>query len=197
MSEEDPNVSKIELKPDSPLSTHRTLPHYYGDPIRKLFLAAGVVLLVTLPFLHENFSLPGFVSVLLILILVFSAGIMNPKQRWITLVDMLISAFGFTLFAYDAIRKFDHAFDLLFITNLTLAAIFLFSFYLSTKTTRGSDVYIEKAKKEDELRKNAAPGTEANSIAPSSSSEIQPTKPLRTEEDIRRERFLKSEKDNR
>lgn len=126
----------------------RNLPHYYGDIIRKLFLVSGMIMLATLPFLHVRVSAPVFLSIVFILVLTFAAGFTNPRQKWNTTVNSIISLIGFTIFAFEAITRFERIFDLLFATNMTLSCLFLFAFYLSIKTLRGSYAYIPKAQKE-------------------------------------------------
>lgn len=111
-------------------------PHYYGDMIRKIFLICGFIMLSTLPFLKENISAPIFYSLLLILILAFFAGMTNPKLRYIVVGDIFVSLVGFSIFAFSAISRFDN-FNLFIVTNLALAALFLYAFYLSIKTFRG------------------------------------------------------------
>jgi cation transport ATPase len=131
------------------VTVKKSLPHYYGDIIRKLFLVAGMIMLATLPFLHVRVSAPVFLSIVFILVLTFAAGFTNPRQKWNITINTVISLVGFSIFTFEAVTRFESIFDLLFATNMSLACLFLFAFYLSTKTLRGSYAYIPKAQKEE------------------------------------------------
>jgi hypothetical protein len=122
----------IDQKTSSP-------PHYYGDTVRQLFLVAGIIMFITLPFLRERISSPVFLSVVAILVLTFFAGITSPRRKVVILADVCISLVGFAIFAHQAITKFERVLDLLFATNTILACIFLYTFYLSLRTFRNFD----------------------------------------------------------
>lgn len=119
--------------------------HYHGDMVRKLFVAAGAVMIITLPFLSHRLPLPPFFSALFIVILGSAAGFVSPKSKWIIPANFVISAFGvlvFEYFAVSAYQKYSLA-DSLFLTDQILALIFLFALYYSAKTFRSKLTEIE------------------------------------------------------
>lgn len=157
---------------------------YYGNIVRKLFIICGLVILITLPFLKTLISGPIFYSLLAVIILTFTAGITSPKYKKSILVDIIVSIVGFGLFAYQGIIAFSGFLNLFFITNLTLAILFLFAFYWCIKTARGI-----KFSREDVI----GPRIERQTII--NASEDSPASPKKelTEEELRRKRFLGAE----
>jgi len=121
-------------------------PHYYGDIVRILFFLSGILMILSLPFLNGVIPIPIHISIFSILILIFVAGLTNPAQRWVSIVDSAVSSLGFIVFEYYAITTFSDGEEFLFfLINQTLAVLFLFSFYFATKTVRG---FIVKERKE-------------------------------------------------
>lgn len=111
--------------------------HYYGDIVRYLFLAAGVVMLITLPLFQANINLPIIISIIAITILGIAAGLTNPKQLTSRLTNFIISVIGFIVFGYSAVNSFGVVNgDKFLLTNILLAIIFLFALYFSMKTLR-------------------------------------------------------------
>ena len=116
----------------------RKFPHYYGDVVRLFFLLAGIIMVLALPLLTDILPVPIYISIVSILFLIFVAGLTNPAQKWVSVLDVIMSAVGFVVFEYYAAKIFSQNVDFLFfLINQTLAALFLFSFYFSTKTIRG------------------------------------------------------------
>lgn len=114
------------------------LSHYYGNIVRRLFLATAIIMAVGLPFYGDRIPIPAFVSLLLIVLLAFFAGLTNPVKAWtaaINSVVSLIAAVGFEAYAITAYRS-DYGVDLFFWLNQGLAVIFLVALYYSTKTFR-------------------------------------------------------------
>lgn len=165
----------------------KSLSHYYGDAVRRLFLIAGIVMLVTLPFVSDRISLTLFSSIIAILILAFSAGITSPRQKWVHILNVTVSLGGFIVFAFHAVIKFSTLFDLLFVTNITLSCILLVAFYLSIKTARGTRSFDKQAKKEgaprpfSDFENKVAEGNEIKKEGPANKT---------NEEEARRKRFL-------
>ena len=112
--------------------------HYYGDTVRMLFLAAALVMLVSLPLFADYTQLPFFVSVLAILGLGLVAGLTNPQQLWDAVVNTCIAVVGtlvFETYAVIAFRSYGGA-NWYFFTNLLLGFLFFVALYFSVKTTR-------------------------------------------------------------
>lgn len=113
--------------------------HYYGDTVRKLFLAGGLIMLLMLPFVHDRLPVSFVTSILIILAIDIFAGVTNPAWEWISIIDTAISLVGFLIFSYYAVTIYiQHgAWDILFWTNGILWLIFFFALYFATKTLRG------------------------------------------------------------
>lgn len=113
-------------------------PHYYGDVVRILFFISGTLMILGLPLINGTIPVSIHVSIFSILILIFIAGLTNPAQKWVSIVDTVVSSLGFVVFEYFAVVTFSQGEDfLLFLINQTLAVLFLFAFYFATKTVRG------------------------------------------------------------
>lgn len=113
--------------------------HYYGDIVRRLFVAASVIILLSIPELIKAFSPTVLELIIGIIIINFLAGLTNPLQSKIAFFDALISAIGFVIFEYQAVIEYTlHGPEtFLFISNQLLAFIFSFALYYSVKTLRG------------------------------------------------------------
>lgn len=116
----------------------KPLEHYYGDIVRYLFLAAGIIMLVTLPLFQSLIETPLMVSISGIAVLGIAAGLTNPQQIVSAVVNFVISIVGFITFAYSATTSFQGKIenDKFILTNIILAAIFIFAIYFSMKTMR-------------------------------------------------------------
>ena len=115
--------------------------HYYGDLIRRLFIAGGSIMILTLPFFKEIIPIPIFFSIFSIVIIGVFAGLTNPRQKWVNILNAIISAVAFVTFEYFAVNIYtlsgDYLKDLFFWTNQTLAIIFFVALYFGAKTVRG------------------------------------------------------------
>ena len=126
------------IEREAPQKPHT--PHYYGDIVRKLFIAGGVLMLVTLPIFYKDIPIPFTLSVFAILAIVLLAGLTNPRQTWVTVLDLIVSAFAFMSFEYVAIFEgtYSGAFQSgFFWITQALAVIFFIAVYFSAKTLRG------------------------------------------------------------
>ena len=110
--------------------------HYYGDNVRRLFFAGGIVMIITLPFFKYLLPVPVFASVLTMVVIGLAAGLTNPKQRSVIIADVIISAVAFVAFEYQAVIGLGDGTDPLFFINQALAIIFFIAFYLSIKSLR-------------------------------------------------------------
>src|SRR3989344_2146630 len=106
-------------------SKHKILIHYYGDVVRKLFVLAALIMIVTLPFLEDLLPVPLFVSVIVILGIGIAAGLMNPRQMGIAVFELVVSVVALMVFEYYAVQAFvTNIGELAFWTNQALAVIF-------------------------------------------------------------------------
>lgn len=117
--------------------------HYYGDIVRKLFIAAGIIMIITMPVLQQSLSALTFVSLAAIVAIAFFAGFTNPAQEKSVLWDTLVSLAALVIFEYHAVlayRATQSFWDLNFLVNELLAIIFFFALYYSMKTLRGMSI---------------------------------------------------------
>ena len=141
MNDYDPDISDAERETRYG-KKKATFPfHYYGDNVRKLFVAGAIVMLVTLPVFEELLSVPTFYYILGMIVLGLVAGFTNPAQRWVVLLNLAISVFAIYFFESEAVSAFKSCgtgnWTWYFFTNQLLAIIFLASLYYSAKTERG------------------------------------------------------------
>lgn len=121
---------------------YKVLPHYYGDTVRKLFLIAAVLMLLTLPLLAHLLPVSHFVPLFIVLAIGLAAGFTSPNQKIIGVLDMVVAGIGVVVSGYYAIEMYsiDHQ-DIhqkvALVSNIVFALIFFFAFYYSVKTLRG------------------------------------------------------------
>lgn len=114
--------------------------HYYGDIVRKLFFLAGLMLVVIIPIDRELLSFYLIFGIALIMILVIVAGFTSPVHKWAIIIDVVISSLSFLFFEYVSLARFielDSSIDGIFLFRQSLAIVFVFALYFSTKTFRG------------------------------------------------------------
>ena len=111
--------------------------HYYGDLVRKFFLAAAGIMVIGLPFILPFLPWPPLYSIFAIIVLGVLAGLTSPTQSWVIAINTLVSIIAFLIFESYAIRFYNLNESYFFVMNQLLALIFLASTYYSTKTWRG------------------------------------------------------------
>lgn len=112
------------------------VPHYHGDTVQMLFLTGGIVILASLPFFKNLLQVgTGFLPVFVVL-LVLGGAIVNPFQRLIVAVNLVIAAVAVVLFEYAAVIGFGEDEFFLSVIRQSLAVIFLFALYYSGRTLR-------------------------------------------------------------
>src|SRR5665213_2313034 len=82
--------------------------NYYGDTVRGLFMFAGVLMVITLPFFSSLVHMPVTISLIGILALAILSGFLNPVQKWIIVIDTCVSAIAFVTFEYYAVDTYLH-----------------------------------------------------------------------------------------
>ena len=118
-----------------------SIPHYYGDIIRRLFILAGIIMFTLMPVFSDRIPEPTSISILAVIILVAGAGITNPKRAWTAYFDLAVSSIAIIVFEYYGILTYSSSrsyTDSFFIVNQILAVLFLLAFYYSVKTVRGT-----------------------------------------------------------
>lgn len=110
--------------------------HYYGDEVRRLFIVAGGIMLLTLTFFNHLLPVSVFMSVLIVLVVGIVAGLSNPKKLWVMILNVGISLVSFVIFEYHAATAYADFSEPLFWIDQSLALIFFIALYLATKTVR-------------------------------------------------------------
>lgn len=115
--------------------------HYHGDMVRALFLTAAVLVFAT-RFVGTALPFSTGAQMLLILVLVITAGITNPAQKMIHYVNMLVSIAAALTFAGLAFSRIETTETLFSAEGLVvlIALIFLAALYFATRTVRGLSV---------------------------------------------------------
>ena len=113
-----------------------SLPHYYGDYVRKLFVAAAALMLVLAPFFGGFLPLTLPFEIIGAVVLVAFGALTNPKKQWVVAGDVLLA--GTLIIAYEGIALYAYLQNdvLVFFTREALVVIFVFAFYFSMKTLR-------------------------------------------------------------
>ncbi len=123
-------VSKRDIRPE----------HYYGDHVRRLFLVAGAIMILSYPFFKELINLPIWTAMFFMLVISVFAALQTPRHRWSALINVGASTVAFCLFAYKASSFYLSARyaegPLFFWINQLLAILFFFGIYFSVKSTR-------------------------------------------------------------
>lgn len=127
--------------------------HYYGDIVRRLFLIAGVVILVSLPFVWDLSPLAALLSSVVVMILVLEAGVTTPKKEWTAYVNAVISGVGLVIYELFAVYNYSHyqasvSNVALFLLSQIIATIFLFALYFASKTMRAMVLHEQLTKEE-------------------------------------------------
>ena len=112
------------------------LPHYYGDYVRKLFVAAAALVLILAPFFGGFLPLTLPFEILGAVLLVTFGALTNPKKQWVVLGDVIIA--GLFIVGYEGVALYAYLQNdvLMFFTREALVVIFVFAFYFSIKTLR-------------------------------------------------------------
>lgn len=115
--------------------------HYYGDNVRRLFIAGVIIMLISLPFFGDYIRFSAFYYVLGMIFLGLVAGFTNPLNRWVVILNLAISVFAMYFFESETIVAFKTCGTDIgkwyFLTNQLLAVVFLAALYYAAKTERG------------------------------------------------------------
>jgi len=122
--------------------TSEMSPHYYGDIIRAIFVSAGVLMIVALPFYKNQIPVTPTEAILSIIVLGILAGFMSPRQKWVSIVDGVVSLVAVLVFEYYAVLAYKSVGQIFtgpfFLLNQVLAGLFFITLYLSVKTFRST-----------------------------------------------------------
>ena len=127
--------------------------HYYGDIVRKLFIAGSIVMMGALPFFLDEVREPLIVSITAILIVSVAAGLTSPRYSLSPLIDVCVAASAVIVFEWYAINTYrtEGHITLFFLLNQGLAMIFLVALYHAVKTLRAIRRVAKKAIASDKI----------------------------------------------
>ncbi|MFA7286675.1 MAG: hypothetical protein WC052_03400 [Patescibacteria group bacterium] len=116
--------------------------HYYGDIVRRLFIAIAITLTIVSPFVVSLLPVSAFAISLIVLALILLAGLTNPLQRWIIATDFVVSAAGVYSFVYVSATSYaavalSNTHLAFFVASHFIAFLFAFALYYSSKSFRG------------------------------------------------------------
>ncbi len=107
---------------------------YYGDVVRKLFVAGAVIMLLTYPYFSTVLPQSSSIMILGIVILAILAGLTKPKRHWTIATDIIVSFVALIYFENHAIEFAKTNLTALFVTDQALTIIFIVALYFGAKT---------------------------------------------------------------
>lgn len=113
-----------------------SIPHYYGDAVRQLFLAAAALILVSAPFYANLTPFSTMTQVFGALVLAVLAAFTSPRLRLSLLLDACVAGVGLLIYETAAINGYASGDLIIFIIRQTISILFLFALYNSIKTLR-------------------------------------------------------------
>ncbi|OHB19933.1 MAG: hypothetical protein A2854_03605 [Parcubacteria group bacterium RIFCSPHIGHO2_01_FULL_56_18] len=132
----EPNVAEEFPSYFPSLRIGPSIPHYYGDYVRQIFILTGAAMLVLAPFLVNRaptllpFEIGGAIA------LVCLAALTNPKKQWVLMADTLAAGVGVIVFESLSLAAYTSGNWLAFIALEAVAIAFLIALYFSLKTLR-------------------------------------------------------------
>jgi hypothetical protein len=112
------------------------LPHYYGDRVRELFVAGAFVSFVAIALWGNILPFGIGTQVGAGLLLIVLAGLTDPRNKWIMVLDALYAGVSVLLLEEAAIATRASESWQLFAVREISALIFLIALYLAVKTMR-------------------------------------------------------------
>jgi|GEM_PF-1809766 len=113
-----------------------SIPHYYGDYVRQLFVLAAGIIVVAIPFFASEhpIALPFELGGALTLIVL--AALTNPHKQWVMMANVIAAGIGVALYEVFALWSYTAREFLVFIEREILVLILLIALYYSVKTLR-------------------------------------------------------------
>lgn len=133
------------------------LPHYYGDAVRRIFVAIAILIGISIPFILTPFAesaglLPPLYAGGLIVLLIVLAGLTNPRSSEVLVANAIVSGVGVFLTETAAFALYSVGAYTPFVAIEVIAVLFLIALYLSVKNVRSMMLHtIGKQDKPGEL----------------------------------------------
>jgi len=132
----EPNVYE-ESGPYMPsLHAGPSIPHYYGDYVRQIFMLNAAVMLVFSPFLAS--AVPGTLIFEIggAIVIAILGALTNPAKQISMLANAIAAGVGILTYELLALNAFSGGAMIGFIVREAVAVAFLFALYFSLKTLR-------------------------------------------------------------
>lgn len=114
----------------------QSLPHYYGDIVRELFVGAVVLMLFAAPFYGDSLQTEIPFEIAAAIIVVGLAALTNPWKRYIIVADAVAAGVGVAVYEIWAVWEYQWISAIAFSLREIIAIIFMLAFYFSIKTLR-------------------------------------------------------------
>lgn len=113
-----------------------SLAHYYGDEVRRLFIAGAAAMLLVAPFLSSfmPITLPFEIGGAVVLIVL--AAMINPKNQLVMLLSSIAAAIAIIGNELIAFAAYFDGYFFIFFGREVIALVFIFALYFALKTVR-------------------------------------------------------------
>lgn len=125
------NLPEIELR-----EPRARIAHYYGDTVRKLMLAAAIVILVGAPLYATDLARELPFDIVGALILICFAAFTSPRSRTMMIANTVAAGVGMVLFELWALTAYGEVPPAVVAIRQAIAVIFVFAFYFAGKSLR-------------------------------------------------------------
>lgn len=118
------------------ITRDKSIPHYYGDYVRMLFLGTAILIFIGIPFWGHLIPFGTMFEVVSGIILIVLAGLINPHSKWVMILSAIVAGLGAFLLELSAISfHTQHSIELL-IAREVGAIMLVVALYFSVKTFR-------------------------------------------------------------
>ncbi|MBM3261381.1 hypothetical protein FJY93_03095 [Candidatus Kaiserbacteria bacterium] len=112
------------------------IPHYYGNYVRMIFIAAAVLSAFSIPIWGDVLPIGTMPQIIGIVILVVLAGLTNPHGTTVLWVNAIVAGLGIILIENAAITLYSIDEVPIFLAREIIVLLLLVAMYFSIKTVR-------------------------------------------------------------
>jgi len=112
-----------------------TIPHYYGDAVRTLFVLAAVLIGISIPFTADVVTSVTFAGPVMVALLVL-AGLLSPHTQFVIVLSAIMAGLGVVVAQLVALSSYVGENGALFAFYEAISILFMASLYFSVKTVR-------------------------------------------------------------
>lgn len=139
-SDSDSDGGELNVSEETPfvagLQTGPSIPHYYGDYVRQIFMLCAAVMLVFSPFLASEMPSALFFEIGGAIIIAILGALTNPSNRMSMLANAIAAGVGILTYELLALNAYASGAMIAFVVREAVAVAFLFALYFSLKTLR-------------------------------------------------------------